>query len=99
MTATGVGSTALLGFILLLFIMDTEKQTSPALIEFTTRVSKDLLGLGWTLRDDGYEWMPDDVMESDLGRAIATHTSILESDDWKKLRIEVLKRELEILSA
>jgi hypothetical protein len=95
-TITGVGSSALLGFILLLFIMDTKKQTSPALIEFTTRVSKDLLGLGWTLRDDGYEWMPDDVMESDLGRAIAKHALILESDDWKKLRIEAIKRELEV---
>ena len=61
------------------------------------RVSKDLLKTGWTIRDDGDEGMPDDVMDSELGRVIAQHAPILEPDDWKKLRIEILKRELDAL--
>ncbi len=62
------------------------------------RVSKDLLKTGWTIRDDGAAGMPDDVMESDLGRSVASHAHLLEPDDWKKLRIEILKRELDALS-
>jgi S-adenosylhomocysteine hydrolase len=79
--------------------MKTKVTTHPALQEFIKRVAKSLISKGWNIRDDCEIGMPVDIMDTTLARSIIEHSDLLLSENWKKNRIEELKRELESLSS
>jgi hypothetical protein len=65
--------------------------------QFVTKVLFDLLNIGWCIKDDGVEGMPDDPMDCEIGRILRKNSKMLQSDEWKEIRKQQLLKELEIL--
>lgn len=65
--------------------------------QFVAAVTKELNEAGWTVRDDCDSGLPDQMMDTDIARAITKHVNILTPNEWKAHRIAMCKAELSLL--